>query len=76
MARSLSATSACTSTRIGRVPSIVGSSTEPGPEGWLDANAADGSATGLSPASVISKMPISLVEPKRFLAARRTRRKR
>ena len=36
IARSLSATSACTSTRIGRVPSIAGSSTEPGPGLALD----------------------------------------
>ena len=71
MARSDGAASACTSSRIGRVPSMAGSSTEPGPDSASPANADDGSATGCSPASVISKMPTSLVDPNRFLTARR-----
>jgi hypothetical protein len=69
------ATSACTSTRIGRVPLSVDVTTEPlFPTGRSARNSAEGSATSTSPAPFISKTPISLVEPNRFLCARRMRK--
>ena len=48
--------------------------TEPAaPRGRSARNIADGFTTSRSPWSVISKTPISLVEPNRFFTARRTR---
>ena len=49
IARSEGATSACTSSRIGRLPSIAGRSTEPGPAAPSSASADDGSTTGVEP---------------------------
>jgi hypothetical protein len=61
-------TSACSSTRIGRVPSMLQITAEPGAfSGRSSKNSSDGFATSSSPLSFISKTPISLVEPKRFL---------
>ena len=45
----------------------------PMPEELLEANAGLGLGTSASPASSISNTPISLVEPKRFFAARSRR---
>ena len=67
-------TRAWISTRIGRVPSMLATTTEPGTSTGRSArNSADGLATACSPCSFISKTPISLVEPKRFLTVRRMR---
>ena len=61
-------TKACTSTSSGRVPSMAGSTTEPGTfSGRSAKNSSEGLATTSSPEARISKTPISLVEPKRFL---------
>ena len=66
---------ACSSTRIGRVPSMLAVTTDPAAAaGRSDRKTAEGLATSSSPRSFISKTPISLVEPKRFLTARRTRK--
>ncbi|OQA40622.1 MAG: hypothetical protein BWY52_02822 [Chloroflexi bacterium ADurb.Bin325] len=67
--------SACTSTRMGRVPSIVTAIAEPGALGMRSArNASDGLRTSARPFSAISKTPTSLVEPKRFLTERSSRK--
>ena len=67
-------TSACTSTRSGRVPSSVTSTQLPGTGSpWVARKIALGFETPFSPRSVIAKTPISLTAPKRFLNAR-TRR--
>ena len=67
-------TSACTSTSIGRVPSTVATTAEPGePTGRSARNSADGLATGCRPCSVISNTPSSDTAPKRFLTARTMR---
>ena len=67
-------TRACTSTRIGRVPSTLGSTTDPGTfTGRSARNRAEGLSTPTRPRSCISNTPISLVEPKRFLTVRRMR---
>ena len=66
--------SACTSTRIGRVPSIVTAMAEPGALGMRSArNASDGFVTSTRPLSAISNTPTSFVEPKRFLTERSSR---
>ena len=65
-----SATSDCTSTSIGRVPSMAGSSTEPGPARRPPRTAPTDRPPARRPTPVISKTPISLVEPNRFLTAR------
>ena len=70
---SLGATSACTSTSSGRDPSIAQSTTDPGALVASPTNRAEASGTSIRPSSRISKTPISLVEPKRFLSARRVR---
>ena len=70
---SVGATSACTSTSSGRVPSIAASTTDPGARVASATNRADASATSASPSPRISKTPTSLVEPKRFFSARRVR---
>ena len=67
-------TSACTSTSMGREPSIVATTAEPGEPSLRSARkSAEGLATGLRPAPVISKTPISETAPKRFLTARTMR---
>jgi len=67
-------TSACSSSSIGRVPSRLATTTEPGASiGRSERKNPDGFATSTSPRSAISKTPISLVEPKRFFTARSTR---
>ena len=67
-------TSAWTSTSSGLVPSIVGTMAEPVADSWRCAKkASDGLETSASPAFPISKMPTSLVGPKRFLTLRRIR---
>ncbi len=69
-----SATSACTSTSSGRVPFMVASTALPGaPRGRSARNSALGLGTSHKPSAFISNTPISLVEPNRFLCARRTR---
>ena len=68
------ATSAWISTSSGRVPSAEATTTEPGaPIGRSASRCADGFATSAMPAPAISNTPISWVEPKRFLCARRIR---
>jgi hypothetical protein len=60
-------TSPCTSTKNGRVPSMIGTTTDPdAPCGRSDRKRSDGLGTSLNPADVISKTPISLVEPNDF----------
>ena len=67
-------TSACTSTSIGRVPSTVATTAEPGDVACRSArNSAEGLATGCRPVPVISKTPSSETAPKRFLTARTMR---
>ncbi len=67
-------TSACTSTSIGREPSIVHTTAEPGaPACRSERKSAEGFATGLRPAPVISKTPSSETAPKRFFTARTIR---
>ena len=67
-------TSACTSTSIGRDPSIVATTADPGePAGRSARNSADGLGTGFSPAPVISNTPSSETAPKRFFTARTMR---
>ena len=64
-------TSACTSAISGRVPSMTQTAHAPEtPRGRSDISVSDGLSTCTSPVSVISKTPISFVEPKRFLMAR------
>ncbi len=76
MASSLRLTSACTSTRKQRVPSTATWTAAPTDGSCSLRKSRDGSATPTRPEPVISKMPSSSVEPKRFLAARRVRKKR
>ena len=71
---SVGATSAWTSTSSGRVPSIAHSTHEPAHRLAPRATKrSEGSATSVRPPARISKTPISLVEPKRFLSARSVR---
>ena len=68
------ATSACTSTSIGRLPSSSGATTAPGARASRSSmKARPGSSMLLSPRSPISRSPSSSVEPKRFFAARSVR---
>ncbi len=68
-------TSAWISTSIGRVPSSVTSTQEPGTGSLcVDKKMALGLVTPLRPLSVIAKTPISLTAPKRFLMARTSRK--
>ena len=68
-------TRACTSTKMGRVPSTLGITTEPGTlTGRSARKSAEGLSTSAKPLSFISKTPISLFEPKRFLTVRRRRK--
>ena len=67
-------TRACTSSRMGRVPSSVATTMQPVAWGGRSArNRAEGLSTGARPSARISKTPISSVGPKRFLVARRMR---
>ena len=67
-------TSACTSTSIGRDPSMQHSTADPGfPIERSARNNCDGLGTSRSPVLVISKTPSSLAAPNRFLKARTTR---
>ena len=67
-------TRACTSTSMGREPSSVATTAEPGePSGRSARKRAEGLATGVSPEPVISKTPISEMAPKRFFTARTMR---
>ena len=66
IARSVGATSACTSSRIGRVPSSAQATAAPGSPSTVRPKTSDGSGTPTRPAPVISKTPSSFVEPKRF----------
>ena len=73
-ANGVAAASAWTSTSRGRVPSTVATTAEPETSGRRpERKNSDGLATSDRPPSVISKTPISLVEPYRFLAARTMR---
>ena len=68
------ATRDCISTKRGRVPSRAGMITVP--DSLLfssDQNILEASGTSTRPVSRISKIPISLVLPKRFFLARQTR---
>ena len=69
------ATSACTSTNIGRLPSRSGATTAPGARSSRSSiKARPGSSIPARPFSPISSRPSSSVEPKRFFAARSVRR--
>ena len=62
--------SACTTTSSGLLPSSVAVTTEPMESPWRwDRKSCEGLSTSASPFSFISKMPTSLVEPKRFFTA-------
>ena len=68
------ASRACTSASTGRTPSITQVTQVPGVSwGRPDSSISEGLGTSLRPESAISNTPISLVAPKRFLAARRMR---
>ncbi len=68
-------TKACTSAKIGRVPSMVTTMEDPvAPSSRSSRKTSLGLITSTSPPDCISKMPISLVEPKRFLTARKIRK--
>ena len=70
MPKPVAVTSPCTSAKIGLVPSIMQVMHPPETSLILpDSIIADGFSTALSPVSVISKTPISFVEPKRFFIA-------
>lgn len=67
-------TRAWISARIGRVPSMAQTTQEPAAfSGRPLRSISEGFSTSARPLSRISNTPISLVEPKRFLAARRMR---
>ena len=67
-------TRAWISTSMGREPSTVATTAEPGdPARRSDRNSADGFGTGVRPAPVISNTPISEIAPKRFFTARTMR---
>ena len=69
------ATSAWTSTRIGRLPSRVGATTLPGAGvSCSTRKARAGSVSSARPPSPISNTPTSSVDPNRFFEARRSRR--
>ena len=64
-------TSAWISIRIGRVPSILADTTEPDAlVGLSDKNISEGFFTSTRPSSLISKTPISFVDPNLFLIER------
>src|SRR5690606_39768572 len=66
-------TRACTSTRTGRLPSMLAATADPAtPVGRSERNISDGLATSASPSDFISKTPISLVDPKRFRSEEHT----
>ena len=67
-------TNACTSTKSGRLPSMLETMIEPGESaGRSDRKISEGFSTPTSPSASISKTPISGVDPKRFLTARKIR---
>ena len=66
-------TSAWISSTMGRVPSSAHATAEPGSPSAARPKTSEGSETPMRPSEVISKTPISLVEPKRFFTARRMR---
>ena len=67
-------TRACTSTSMVRVPSTVATTADPGdPGSRSERKSAEGFATGMRPAPVISNTPNSLTDPNRFFTARTTR---
>ncbi len=67
-------TRACNSTKMGRVPSIVGMTTEPVAFWGRSAKKRlEGFSTSSRPFSFISNTAISLVDPKRFFTALRIR---
>ncbi len=59
---------ACTSAKMGRVPSIAQVTAQPEASAPVRKRA-EGSATSAMPVERISKTPISSVEPKRFFTA-------
>ena len=64
----------CTSINNGRVPSIVATIVDPGTFVERSSkNISEGFCTPFKPLCFISKIPISFVEPKRFLTALRIR---
>ena len=68
-------TKAWISTKIGRLPSIATTIADPvAPSKRSSKKTCDGLATSFNPPSSISKIPISLVDPKRFLTARKIRK--
>jgi hypothetical protein len=73
MARSVGATSAWISSRIGRVPSRAQATAAPGSPATVRPKSSDGSGTPTNPDPVISKTPSSFVDPKRFFTALRIR---
>src|SRR5918997_572281 len=74
LASGLGATRLSISTSIGRVPSRRQTVTTPGgtSSSLFERKNAEGSSTSTIPRPVISKTPTSLVDPKRFLRARKT----
>ena len=65
---------ACISASTGRAPSMTQVTQVPEAScGRPDSSISEGFSTSRRPLSSISKTPISLVAPKRFLAARRMR---
>ena len=74
MPKALGTTRAWTSASTGRTPSITQATQVPGAFSGRPASmASEGLGTSARPPSSISNTPISLVAPKRFLAARRMR---
>src|SRR6056297_2528027 len=70
----LGVANACTSTTIGRCPSIVGTTADPGtPVRRSARNSDDASGTAIRPVVAISNSPSSLVGPKRCFDARNRR---
>ena len=68
------ATNACKSTSTGREPSIDTATAEPAAPGMRpESRNSEGLGTSSMPACSMRNTPISLTEPKRFLAARRMR---
>ena len=67
-------TSACTSVRSGRVPSIAHITTQPLAScARSDRSVSDAFVTSRMPSPVISNIPSSFTEPKRFFTARSSR---
>ena len=74
MPKAVGAMSACRSTSTGRVPSIETATADPAAPGMRpESRNSEGFSTCSMPVCSMRKTPISLTEPKRFLAARRMR---